>query len=127
MTRKLVIGVVGAALLVTLFLQLRSHPGPDHQIPGKFPEQLVYVRSTDDVVSAGVMFTTAKGSTKPIAIIWVHGWGANFYLPSYVGIGRELAGRGFTTLSVNTRMHDIANVEKDTFFGKRVRGGGYWG
>ena len=31
------------------------------------------------------------------------------------------------TISVNTRMHDIGNVEKYTLQGKRVRGGGYWG
>jgi hypothetical protein len=49
MTRKLVIGITGVALLVTLFFRLRSHPGPEHQVPGKFPEQLVYVRSTDDL------------------------------------------------------------------------------
>src|SRR5882724_2838345 len=55
------------------------------------------------------------------------GWGANFYTPSHVGIGRELAERGFPTISVNTRMHDIGNVEKYTLLGKRVRGGGYWG
>jgi pimeloyl-ACP methyl ester carboxylesterase len=61
-----------------------------------------------------------------LAIIWVHGWGANFYVPSYVGIGRALAERGLTTISVNTRMHDIGNVEKYTNLGKRVRGGGYW-
>jgi hypothetical protein len=64
---------------------------------------------------------------KPIAIIWVHGWGANFYYPTYVGIGRELAAHGCTTISVNTRMHDIGNVEKYSAAGKRVRGGGYWG
>jgi pimeloyl-ACP methyl ester carboxylesterase len=96
-------------------------------MPGKFPEELVYVRSTDDVVNAGVRFTPPKSSAWPIAIVWVHGWGANFYLPSYVGIGRALAGRGFTTISVNTRMHDIGNVEKYGLWGKRVRGGGYWG
>jgi pimeloyl-ACP methyl ester carboxylesterase len=94
---------------------------------GNFPEELVYVRSTDDVVSAGVRFTVPKESSKPIAIVWVHGWGANFYLPSYVGIGRALADRGYATLSVNTRMHDIGNAEKYSLFGKRVRGGGYWG
>jgi hypothetical protein len=55
------------------------------------------------------------------------GWGANFYTPSYVGIGRALAQRGFATISVNTRMHDIGNVEKYTLLEKRVRGGGYWG
>jgi pimeloyl-ACP methyl ester carboxylesterase len=73
------------------------------------------------------MFTPPKESSKPVAIIWVRGWGANFYTPSYVGIGRALAERGFTTMSVNTRMHDIGNVEKYTHLGKRVRGGGYWG
>lgn len=57
----------------------------------------------------------------------MHGWGANFYTPSYVGIGRGLAERGFPTISVNTRRHDIGNVEKYTLLGKRVRGGGYWG
>ena len=60
-------------------------------------------------------------------MIWVHGWGVNFYLPSYVGIGRELAGLGYATISVNTRMHDLGNVEKYAAAGRRVRGGGYWG
>ena len=53
--------------------------------------------------------------------------GSEFLYPSYVGVGRELAERGFPTISVNTRMHDIGNVEKYTLLGKRVRGGGYWG
>jgi|SRR5271156_5411706 len=103
---------------------LRIHPRPENQLPGKFPEELVFVRSADDVVNAGVRFTAPTNSAKPIAIIWVHGWGSNFYSPSYAGIGRALAGRGFTTISVNTRMHDIANVEKYSLIGKRVRGGG---
>jgi pimeloyl-ACP methyl ester carboxylesterase len=107
--------------------RLSVRPHPEDQRPGKFPEQVVYVRSADDVVSAGVMFTPPKEASKPIAIIWVHGWGVNFYLPSYVGIGRALADRGFTTISVNTRMHDLGNVEKYDSFDKRVRGGGYWG
>jgi pimeloyl-ACP methyl ester carboxylesterase len=127
MSRKLIVGSVGIALLLAIFLRLRIPPRPENQMPGKFPEELVYVRSTDDVVNAGVIFTAPKSSSKPIAIIWVHGWGANFYSPSYVGIGRALAGRGFTTISINTRMHDVGNVEKYSFFGKRVRGGGYWG
>ncbi len=128
MSRKLIVGLVGIALLLAILLRLRIPPRPENQMPGKFPEELVYVRSTDDVVNAGVMFTAPKSSLpRPIAIIWVHGWGANFYSPSYVGIGRALAGLGFTTISVNTRMHDVGNVEKYSFFGKRVRGGGYWG
>jgi len=129
MWKRLLFGLLGVILLaVGAFLfgvKAGFHPG--NPKPGKFPEQLVFVRSADDVVNAGVMFAIPKQSSKPLAIIWVHGWGANFYTPSYVGIGRALAERGFTTISVNTRMHDIGNVEKYTLLGKRVRGGGVWG
>jgi pimeloyl-ACP methyl ester carboxylesterase len=93
---------------------------------GKFPEELVYVRSADDVISGGAIFTPPKSLAKPIAIIWVHGWGANFYSPTYVMIGRALAERGYTCITANTRMHDLANVEAWRG-GKRIRGGGYWG
>jgi len=124
---KILAGILGIALVVTLVLLVRMRRRSEDVMPGKFPEQLVYVRSADDVVSAGVMFTAPRSAAKPVAILWVHGWGANFYLPGYVGIGRALAGRGFTTISVNTRMHDLGNVEKYDAGEKRVRGGGYWG
>jgi len=90
------------------------------------PEEVVYAMSNDTVFNAGLLFHAKKESTKPIAIIWVHGWGVNFYSPSYITIGRALAERGYTCISVNTRMHDLANVQgyKND---KRVRGGGYWG
>jgi len=129
MSKRLLLGLLGVILLSVgaFFFGLRMDLHPENQKPGQFPEQLVFVRSKDDVVSGGVMFTSPKQTSKPLAIIWVHGWGANFYTPSYVGIGRALAERGFTTISVNTRMHDIGNVEKYTPLGKRVRGGGYWG
>jgi pimeloyl-ACP methyl ester carboxylesterase len=129
MKKRLALGAVGAILvaLVAFFFGLKTTFHPENQKAGKFPEQLVYVRSADDVVEGGVLFTSASSPLTPLAIIWVHGWGANFYTPSYVGIGRGLAERGFPTISVNTRMHDIGNVEKYTLLGKRVRGGGYWG
>src|SRR5438270_3097507 len=129
MKRQLALGAVGAVLiaLAAFVLGLRINLHPENQKPGKFPEQLVYVRSADDIVSGGVLFTSTNSASKSLAIIWVHGWGANFYTPSYVGIGRELAHRGFPTISVNTRTHDIGNVEKYTLLGKRVRAGGYWG
>ena len=130
MARKLLLGLVGLAgiaLLAVFVLWLKIPRGPQIPVPGPFPEQVVYVQATDDVVDAGDLFTAPKSVSKPLAIIWVHGWGTNFYNPSYVAIGRELAARGFTTISVNTRMHDLANVEKYTPDGRRVRGGGYWG
>ena len=90
------------------------------------PEEVVFVRSADDVVNGGVMFTPKKNDTKQAAIIWIHGWGVNFYSPTYITIGRALTARGFTCIVGNTRMHDLGNVEKYKW-GKRVRGGGYWG
>jgi pimeloyl-ACP methyl ester carboxylesterase len=94
--------------------------------PGKHPEQLVYVRAEDDIVNGGVIFTPPRESARPIAVIWIHGWGVNFYYPTYVKIGRELAERGYTCISANTRMHDIGTVAGHRY-GKRIRGGGYWG
>ena len=129
MLKRFVVGIAGAMLIAGAFgAGLLMRPArPENQKPGKFPERILYVRSSDDVINAGVMFSPAETQSKPLAVIWVHGWGANFYLPSYVGIGRALAARGYATISVNTRMHDVGNVEKYTSAGKRVRGGGYWG
>jgi pimeloyl-ACP methyl ester carboxylesterase len=93
---------------------------------GKFPEELVFVQSKDQIVDAGAMFTPQKDSIKPIGVIWIHGWGVNFYQPGYVMVGRALAERGYATIIGNTRMHDIGNVAGERW-GKRIRGGGYWG
>jgi pimeloyl-ACP methyl ester carboxylesterase len=73
------------------------------------------------------LFSPAKDAAKPIAIIWVHGSGVNFYYPTYVKIGRELAARGFAFIAVNTRMHDLGTVAAGFHGEKRIRGGVYWG
>jgi pimeloyl-ACP methyl ester carboxylesterase len=115
------------ALLGTVFLLWKVRmPGALKVTASKFPEELVYVQSKDDIFNGGVIFTPPKDSAKPIAVIWIHGWGVNFYSPTYVMIGRALAERGYTCITANTRMHDIGNVE--AWRGeKRIRGGGYWG
>src|SRR5262249_26344616 len=97
------------------------------QTPAKVvTEELVYVQSKDGIASGGAIFAPPKDSAKPIAVIWVHGWGVNFYQPTYVKIGRALADRGYTCITANTRMHDLGNVAGYRW-GKRIRGGGYWG
>jgi pimeloyl-ACP methyl ester carboxylesterase len=128
MVKRIILGTLALAAIagVDFLIRHRLAPRPENQSPGKFPEQVVFARSGDDVVSGGVIFRVPKEVAKLVAVIWIHGWGVNFYLPSYVGIGRALAERGFTTISANTRMHDIGNVLKYNL-GKRVRGGGYWG
>jgi len=90
------------------------------------PEEIVYVMTSDTIFNAGLVFHGKKESAKPEAIIWVHGWGVNFYSPSYISLGRVFAERGYTFISTNTRMHDLGNVEGYKN-GKRIRGGGYWG
>jgi hypothetical protein len=52
------------------------------QPAGKFAEQLVHVQSKDDIVDAGALFAPLKDVAKPIAVIWIHGWGVNFYSPT---------------------------------------------
>ena len=94
---------------------------------GKHPETLVYVCSSDDVISCGIYFVPPKEEMKHIAILWIHGWGTNFYDPAYVMIGRAISDFGYASLSANTRMHDLANTMKYTSNGRRIRGGGYWG
>jgi len=109
--RKLVAIAASVALLGTTFLLWRGRmPHPEKMTPGKFPEQIVYIRSNDDIVNGGAIFAPPKDSTKPIAVIWIHGWGVNFYQPTYVAIGRALAERGYAFISANTRMHDLGNV-----------------
>jgi pimeloyl-ACP methyl ester carboxylesterase len=122
------IGVAAAlAVLGTAFLVWgRLGPRAVTVTSGQFPEELVYIRSTDDMIHGGAMFRAPATSSKPIAVIWIHGWGTNFYSPTYVMIGRALAARGYTTISGNTRMHDLGNVAGYRH-GKRIRGGGYWG
>jgi len=120
------IAVFLIGVLAVIVLWLRYAPHAITVTEGKFPEELVYVRSADDIVNGGAMFTASKSSARPIAVIWIHGWGTNFYSPTYAMIGRALAARGFTTIAGNTRMHDVGNVAGYRL-GKRIRGGGYWG
>lgn len=127
-TRRPIISMVAVlVLLVTTFLLWqRWAPRTTDVTAGKFPEELLYARSEDDIVNAGAIFAPPKASARPIAVIWVHGWGVNFYQPSYVMIGRALAERGYTCITANTRMHDIGfNIREQGSM--RIRGGGYWG
>lgn len=117
-----VIAVISAAFPVARRLAAEA----DTKKTGKIEEQIVQVQSKDDIVDSGALFAPPKGVAKPIAVIWIHGWGVNFYSPTYVAISRDLAKRGYTTITGNTRMHDLGNVE--TRRGeKRIRGCGYWG
>ena len=121
MLMVLLVGVLAAALAWQTF-----KPRPLAVEPGKFPEVLVHARADDGVINGGAVFMPPKTAARPVAVIWVHGWGTNFYDPAYARIGRALAERGVTTMSINTRMHDLG-TSATYVSGRRVRGGGYWG
>ena len=103
------VALLGATFLLWQWWQWRV-PRAGTVTAGKFPEELVYVRSQDDIVNGGAIFTPPKDLAKPIAVIWIHGWGVNFYYPTYVMIGRALAERDYACITANTRMHDLGNV-----------------
>jgi pimeloyl-ACP methyl ester carboxylesterase len=115
-----------AILALGTFIYLKVFKSSVNVRNATLPEQIVFAKSNDDILNAGVVFNAKKEIAKPIAVIWVHGWGVNFYSPTYVSIGRGIAARGYTCFAVNTRMHDLGNVEG--YKGdKRLRGGGVWG
>lgn len=117
----LLVGALAAALVWQTF-----RPRPLAVEPGRFPEVLVHARASDGVVNGGAMFMPPNERSRPIAVVWVHGWGTNFYDPAYARIGRALADRGVTMFAVNTRMHDLGTSARHDA-GRRIRGGGYWG
>jgi hypothetical protein len=88
-------------------------------------EELVSVRTEDGLVMTGLQVTPDRPASRPLAVIWIHGAGANFYLPSYVNIARATASLGYLFITANTRMHDIGSVL--AYQPAQVRGGTYWG
>jgi len=123
-----IIGILSILVIIILgtFIYLKFFKFNTHIKDATLSEQIVFAKSNDDVLNAGVMFGAKKEIAKTIAVILVHGWGVNFYSPNYISIGRSLSEKGYTCVVVNTRMHDIGNVEGYKW-GNRLRGGGYWG
>src|SRR6185369_1070806 len=124
--RRRIVVIAGLAALAAGILLSPGCTQKKNLPSGRLEVELVHVRAKDDVVNGGAVFVPPQDPVRPIAVIWVHGWGVNFYQPSYVNVGTALARRGITCIMANTRMHDLGNVagQRD---GKRLRGGGYWG
>ena len=54
-------------------------------------------------------------------LLWIHGFGANFYFAPYLRLARAIAGHGVASAIVNTRGHDLATLLQPE------RGAPYWG
>jgi pimeloyl-ACP methyl ester carboxylesterase len=118
--------IVILAFAATAFLPARQNVPTNKENALKVTEELVHVQTSDGITNGGAVFAATASSASSIAVIWIHGSQLNFYDPSYVKIGRELAARGVTTIAGNTRMHDLGNLAAMRG-GQRVRGGVYWG
>ena len=59
-----------------------------------YTDELVYTESKDGIILAGLVVRPRSQAANPIATVWIPGLSINFYHPSFVAIGRELAGLG---------------------------------
>jgi pimeloyl-ACP methyl ester carboxylesterase len=66
---------------------------------------LINVLTGDDLVHTGALFSP-QTAARPLALLWVHGGGQNFYYPTYQLIGAATSACGYAFLSANTRGHD---------------------
>jgi hypothetical protein len=95
-----------------------------------YSDELVYTESEDGIILAGLVIRPAAQATKLIAVVWIPGFSINFYHPSFIPIGRELAGLGYVFVIGNNRGHDIgANLwkkEEDADGMSRAYSGAFW-
>jgi len=95
-----------------------------------YSEELVYTECEDGVILAGLVIRPTAVPAKPLALVCILGFSINFYHPSFIPIGRQLARYGYTVLFGNHRGHDLgANLwrwREDRSSMTRTRGGGIW-
>ncbi len=75
---------------------------------------LVHALTSDDLFHTGAFFRPSADVAKPLALLWIHGGGQNFYHPTYLRIGASMPAHGYAFLSANTRGHDY-NSKWDRF------------
>jgi alpha-beta hydrolase superfamily lysophospholipase len=70
---------------------------------------LVATQTEDGLVLEGVLIQPAENRDKPV-LVWIHGFGANFYFGPYLRLGEALAAHGRASLIGNTRGHDFGTL-----------------
>ncbi len=74
-----------------------------------YQERLVCTDTEDGIRLDGALISPLVPTARPIAVVWVHGGGSNFYQPMYVRVGRALAARRLAFITGNTRGHDYGS------------------
>lgn len=75
----------------------------------EYVENLVFVQTEDSLELEGLIIRPTRPS-RAASIVWIHGNTGKFCERSYVELGREIARRGCTFVSGNTRGHDLATL-----------------
>src|SRR5206468_7152589 len=90
-----------------------------------YSEEIVYTDTADGLGLEGAVIRPTAASTRPVAVIWVHGLTGRFYAKSSILSGRDLAAEGYTFISGNNRGHDFGArlMRKD---GEAILAGGGW-
>jgi pimeloyl-ACP methyl ester carboxylesterase len=65
--------------------------------------ELLQFKTKDGLVLEGFL---VRPKNAKLCIIYVHGWGGNFYRELAVGLARGMSKRGIAIFSINTRGHD---------------------
>jgi pimeloyl-ACP methyl ester carboxylesterase len=95
-------------------------------MPKNYTEELVHIKSEDGIELEGLVIRPANGETKPIPVVWNHGFTGRFYEPHAVAIGRYLAGKGFTFVTGNNRGRDFGSILRKRESGEESVGGAAW-
>src|SRR5256714_9457456 len=75
-----------------------------------YTEELAFVDREDGLGLEGAIIRPTEGTTKPVAIVWIHGNTSRFYDLPYIQIGREMAALGYTFITCNTHGHDVTSI-----------------
>jgi pimeloyl-ACP methyl ester carboxylesterase len=93
--------VLLATLLISVLTPTRSGP---QVAPAPCGVEQVALRTADGVRLDGLLYRAV--TTRPAALVLVHGHGGNFYSAYFPALAQAAATQGYDTLAVNMRDHD---------------------
>jgi pimeloyl-ACP methyl ester carboxylesterase len=72
-------------------------------------QHLVSATTEDGLELSGLLIQPEHQAPLPV-LLWIHGFGANFYLAPYLRLADAVAAHGVASFVVNTRGHDLATL-----------------
>ena len=93
-------------------------------MPADTTTTLVATETADGIQLHGLLIQPIASSLTP-AIIWIPGFGANFYFAPHLRLGQALAAQGSAVIVANTRGHDFG-VMLDPKAGSPYLAGAAW-